>query len=115
MFNFQTVKVTNDEYQFLSTNMSAYQSTISTIDKLQKYGFLVTGIPIKLQSLHEKKNIVKNFSECIVWYNNWVAKNNFGTPYTDTELNLLAHEEETRLLSPIQQQLTHSVDKSLGS
>ena len=115
MFDFQTVKVTDDEHQFLSDNMSAYQSTISNIDKLQKYGFLVTGIPIKLQSLHEKKNIVKNFSECIVWYNNWVAKNNFGTPYTDTELNLLAHEEETRLLSPIQQQLTHSVDKSLGS
>ena len=115
MFNFQTVKVSDDEYQFLSNNMSAYQSTISNIDKLKKYGFLVTGIPIKLQSLHEKKNIVKNFSECIVWYNNWVSKNNFGTPYTDTELTLLAQEEETRLSSPIHQQLTHSVNKSLGS
>ena len=115
MLGFQTVQVTDDEYQFLNNNMPAYNSTINNLEKLKEYGFLVTGVPIKLQSLHEKKQVIKNFDECIIWYNSWVAKNNFGTPYTDTELDLLAEKEETRLSAPIQQQLSYTTNKSLGS
>ena len=114
-FNFQPVPVTTEEYQFLSTNLPVYYSAISDLEKLKEYGFLVTGIPIKLQSLHEKKQIIKNFNSCITWYNNWVEKNTFGTPYTNTELELLATQEETRLSSPVLQQLGHSTNKILGS
>jgi hypothetical protein len=48
---------------------------------------MVTGVPLKLQSLQEKKQIIKNFSECVSWHNQWVDKNNFEKYYSDVELD----------------------------
>jgi hypothetical protein len=110
----QTAQVTTDEYNFLYNSLPAYKNTISHIEKLKDDGFLVTGIPLKLQSLKEKKQVIKNFNECISWYNEWVDKNNFGEHYSEAELELLSQVEETTLTTPIQQ-LSYTDSKLLGS
>jgi hypothetical protein len=109
-----SAKVTDNEYNFLSNNLPAYKNAITQIEKLKDDGFLVTGVPLKLQSLQEKKHVIKNFSECVNWYNQWVDNNNFGKHYSDVELDQLAHNEELRLTGPIHQ-LLYSSCKPLGS
>lgn len=115
MFNTMSIAVTNDEYDFLSRNIPAYKNTINEIETLKDKGLLVSGVPLKLQSLQEKKHLVKNFDQCVIWYNQWVEKNKFGKIYTDNELDQLALAEEEKLNSPIVQQLGYTVHKRLGS
>jgi hypothetical protein len=103
--SFQTVPVTDDEYNFLSTNLPAYKNTINYMEELQDDGFLISGVPLKLQSLQEKKQIIKNFNECVTWYNEWVDKNNFGKHYSQVDLDLLANNEEAELTLPIRMQI----------
>jgi len=50
-------------------------------------GFLVTPIPIKLQTFKEKKQLIKNFTQCVEWYNNWVSDNNFGKLYSENDID----------------------------
>ena len=71
-------------------------------------GFMVTSVPIKLQSLREKKEIIKNFDEAINWYNEWVNLNQFGQPYTADELTLLENVEEKRLTIPIARSISQN-------
>jgi hypothetical protein len=74
------------------------------LESLITDGFLVTSIPIKLQSLREKKKIIKNFDQCITWYNEWVDKNQFGNKYSESTLNEISKQEEQKLQLPIVQQ-----------
>jgi hypothetical protein len=94
--------VTEDQYIFLKNNIDNYVSTNNEISKLVANGFLVTPIPIKLQSLAEKRSIVKNFDECLTWYNEWVEKNNFGSLYTDIQIQAMSEIEGSRLQSLLQ-------------
>ena len=102
LFNERTIQVTQQEHDFLKTNLNTYVSSNSQILKLVDDGFLVTGVPLKLQSLKEKKSIIKNFDQCITWYNEWVVKNNFGTLFDDAEKVIVS--EEKLLNSVIDQQ-----------
>jgi len=109
--NFYRVKVnaSESEYSFLEKNLEPYKETNKQMTKLIDDGFLVTGIPIKLQSLSEKKMIVDNFQECVGWYNDWVTANNFGTVYTEQDLNELSSVEETMLSNPLQLQISSNI------
>jgi len=78
------IKTTKEIAEFLNKNLSTYHDTSKQLNDLIDKGFLVTSVPIKLQSLEEKKYIVKNFNECITWYNEWVGEHKFGKIYTDT-------------------------------
>ena len=102
LFDERTIQVTQQEHDFLKTNLNTYVSSNSQIVKLVDDGFLVTGIPLKLQSLKEKKSIIKNFDQCIIWYNEWVTKNNFGTIFLDADKVIV--DEEKLLNSVIDQQ-----------
>ena len=102
LFDEKTIQVTRQEHDFLETNLNTYLTSNSQILKLVDDGFLVTGVPLKLQSLKEKKLIIKNFDQCIGWYNEWVTKNNFGTVISDTETVIV--DEEKLLNSVIEQQ-----------
>lgn len=102
LFDERTIQVTQQEHDFLKTNLNTYVSSNSQILKLVDDGFLVTGIPLKLQSLKEKKSIIKNFDQCIIWYNEWVTKNNFGTIFLDADKVIV--DEEKLLNSVIDQQ-----------
>lgn len=105
--NLQSVAVTEQEHKFLSQQLPAYSNTIQYMNDLQKQKILVTGIPLKLQSLQEKKQLIRNFDQCVEWYNQWVDENNFGDHYSINEINLLASAEEQTLIAPICQQITH--------
>ena len=96
-----SVVVSQENYNFLKNQLPAYCKTYEELSKLVDNKILVTGVPIKLQSLKEKKHIIKNFDQCIEWYNNWVIDNNFGKIYSTDELNLIANDEETRLNTPV--------------
>lgn len=79
---------------FLTEKNAMYTSTQSQINKLVANGFMVSGIPIKLQSLAEKKFIVKNFNDALLWYNNWAKENSTGTIYTIEQLDAISLAEE---------------------
>ena len=95
------VKVTEDQYLFLKKNLTNYHSTSLQLTKLVDDGFLVTNIPLKLQSLKEKKMIVENFDQCIDWYNEWVEKSGFGEKFNHEQVLALDHQEDERLNSPL--------------
>lgn len=97
--------VTDSQYHFLEKNLDLYQQTNKQITKLIDDGFLVTGIPIKLQSLSEKKIIIENFDECVNWYNEWVEEHNFGKSYTNTDIEKISYEEDIVLDAPLQLQI----------
>ena len=42
-----------------------------------------TAIPLKLQTMAEKKLLIKNFNECLTWYNNWADINDYPTLEVD--------------------------------
>jgi hypothetical protein len=111
--NINPVVVSQENYNFLENQLPAYCKTYEELSKLVDNKILVTGVPIKLQSLKEKKHIIKNFDQCIEWYNNWVIDNNFGKIYSTDELNLIANDEETRLNTPVS--LTNLLNKPLAS
>jgi hypothetical protein len=97
----KSVVVSQENYNFLKTHMPVYQQTQQELFKLVENKILTTGIPIKLQSLQEKKHIIKNFDQCVEWYNQWVTATNYGNIYTVDNLNSIAADEETRLNHPV--------------
>lgn len=48
-----------------------YQITYNQIQSLVDKQIMPTHIPVKLQSLSEKQSLIKNFDECVEWYNQW--------------------------------------------
>lgn len=108
IFDIVTVKTDPNQYDFLSANLASYNHTQSHLERLKDMGLLVTGIPIKLQSLQEKQTLIKNWNECIVWYNEWVEKNNYGKPVDYNSLRQQAVEEESILNQEVYPALAHT-------
>ena len=96
--------VTDGEMSFLEKNIDLYSNINFQLRKLVVDGYLVSPPPLKLQSLREKKLIVRNFDECVTWYNEWVTKNNFGNIYSDNELDNIMIDEDQKLNSQLDQQ-----------
>lgn len=95
------INVSKENYKFIKKHVTAYCNTQHQLRKLTDDKILVTSVPIKLQSLQEKKHIIQNFDQCIEWYNQWVTAKNYGKLYSTDELNSIAVDEELRLNSPI--------------
>ena len=100
-----SMNVTTKEYAFLKKNIPLYNNTNSQLQKLVNDGFLVTSVPVKLQSFKEKKLIIKNFDQCVDWYNSWVQKNNFGKAYSYENLDTIMLAEDQQLNSQVEQQI----------
>jgi hypothetical protein len=81
------------DQNYLLSHGEKYVKAADGIDLLVKNGTLLTGVPIKLQTMAEKRNIIKNFDECIETYNNWVDKNGLGTKYTNDDIKLISNNE----------------------
>jgi len=94
------VSVSHETAKFLQHSLPAYKNATAQINDMVNKGFMVTGVPIKLQSLKEKKSLIKNFDECVVWYNKWVEYSGIGKPYTDGDLTQLIEQEEEKLTTP---------------
>jgi hypothetical protein len=81
------------DQNYLKQHSEKYTNTFKGIQELVQTGTLPTGVPIKLQTLAEKRKIIKNFDQCVETYNIWVEENNLGQKYTDSELKLISNNE----------------------
>lgn len=70
-----------------------YVAASDAIKQLVANKIMPTGVPIKLQTLIEKKLLIKNFNQCVDTYNEWVAKNKVGKPYTEEQLAIKMKKE----------------------
>jgi uncharacterized protein YlxP (DUF503 family) len=103
-YSTSVVKVSESEYKFLEEHLETYYKTLNVLNEMtHKHGFIQHGMPIKLQSLKEKRLVIKNFDQCIEWYNNWVDRNGFGTKVTSSQLVNDSDKEEAQLNLPIAQ------------
>jgi hypothetical protein len=97
--NLQSLKtniaVTPKLHDFLTKNLKNYLHTSVEIEKLVENGILRSNVPIKLQTLLEKKQLIKNFSSCVDWYNTWVEENNFGKKIDKEYIDKKISTEET--------------------
>ena len=83
------------DQQYLLSHSEAYTKSFLAIKELIDHGALVTGMPIKLQTMAEKKLMISNFGEVAGWYNEWVAENGIGKPYNIDE-SIVKEIEELR-------------------
>jgi hypothetical protein len=81
------------DQNYLIQHGPKYVNAHNGIAQLVFQGALVTNVPIKLQTLAEKRKIIKNFDECVEVYNKWVDDNGMGIKYTHDELKLLSNNE----------------------
>lgn len=107
IFKKQTLnlQMDTDTYNFLNVFLKKYTQADRLLSTLVTQGFLVSNIPVKLQSLKEKKDIIQNFQDVIVWYNQWVDQNEFGIKYTVDDLDSILEKEEDVLTSLIKHRL----------
>ena len=83
-----------DHQRTLLTHGKNYSNASESIKKMVELGILITGVPIKKQTLREKKYLVKNFDACVDAYNNWIVNYpELGQPL-DHENIMLAIEHE---------------------
>ena len=74
----------SDNQQKLEPYQSGYALAKTTIDQMVKLGIMVSGPPIKKQTLNDKHKMIKNFDHLVEVYNRWVDKNpGFGTAIND--------------------------------
>lgn len=105
-FGIADVLVTQEQHTFLSNNLALYNNATRNIQQLQEHGLLVTGVPLKLQSLKEKQSVIRNFDQCVDWYNQWVEKTGIGQKYTLNDLEEKSVAEEQLLNSAVKLSLT---------
>ena len=81
------------DQRFLIKNGPGYQKAHNAINELVENKVLVTPVPIKLQTMLEKKLLINNFSQCVDVYNNWSEAKGMGTQYSDEDIQLTIKEE----------------------
>ena len=78
---------------FMVKNLNTYLKSTRHLSELVENKILTSGVPFKLQTLVEKKLLIKNYRELIDVYNNWVCINCIGQVYREDELSDLMVEE----------------------
>lgn len=88
-------RFSQEETEFISSNIELYTKCRVDIQDLQDLGILVSGVPIKLHTLHQKSQLIANSSECLGFYNSWVQENPsvYALPYDAEKLNVAARIE----------------------
>jgi hypothetical protein len=65
----------SENQQKLAPYQTGYALAKTTIDQMVKLGIMVSGPPIKKQTLNDKHKMIKNFDDLVKVYNCWVDKN----------------------------------------
>ena len=106
----------SQKQQKLAPYQAGYALAKQTIDQMIQLGIMVSGPPIKKQTLDDKHQIIKNFNELIDVYNRWIEQNpSIGEPIDrdkiqnqiSTESNfwnsIMNSKDSAPALPPIQQ------------
>ena len=107
----QVVEMLSSVDHYKTSRLAPYQSGYAlaktTIDQMVKLGIMISGPPIKKQTLDDKHRIIKNFDELIKVYNCWIDKNpSIGEPFDD-------HTMQTQISS--ESNFWHSIMNSKDS
>jgi hypothetical protein len=91
----------------ISTNIDCYTQARIWLQDLQDAGLVISGIPIKLHTLQEKSNLIRNIDQCLIAYNQWVNKHqpSYALTYTPEVLTQAAQLEHTAWRGPDQPRL----------
>jgi hypothetical protein len=86
------------DQKFLLDVGTDYTKTTKAIQELVDHKVLVTSVPIKLQTMLEKKLLVKNFEECVEAYNRVMTDpvsliKGMSQPYSDKDLDEIVTNE----------------------
>ena len=81
------------DQNFLVNNGKQYVTAYNALNELVQSKVLPSPVPIKLQTMTEKKMLLKNFDELVEVYNRWVEKNKVGTPYTTDDIDAAMEEQ----------------------
>ena len=81
------------DQEFLLAHGSNYRVVADAMAELVDKKVLVTSVPIKLQTMLEKKLLIRNYDECVSVYNEWAAKTQTGTVYNDEMLTASMQRE----------------------
>lgn len=65
----------SDHQQKLAPYQTGYALAKNTIDQMIQLGIMVSGPPIKKQTMHDKHQMIKNFDELVDVYNHWIDQN----------------------------------------
>lgn len=84
-----------EDKNFIQKHVGSYIAGHRAVDELVQNKVLVTGIPIKLQTMMEKRRLIRNFEQCVETYNEWADQNNIGDLYLESDIDHLAMEEIT--------------------
>ena len=80
--------------EFVKTHVAKYIDGKGAIEQMQALGILIGGLPMKKQTMSEKKHIVKNFNQCVDVYNKWVETHlDIAQPVDLNELQNKADQE----------------------
>jgi hypothetical protein len=79
--------------KFVQDNIKQYTNMYLDFQQLVADRTLISGVPIKLQTLAEKAMLVKNFKECVDTYNTWSIKNNRSHQFSMEDLGEAAMKE----------------------
>ena len=76
------------EREYLRHHTANYVKATQSIQQMERLGIVASGIPIKKQTLRDKRLSVKNFDQCLEVYNNWISRNpNMSQQLTHEQIN----------------------------
>jgi hypothetical protein len=84
-----------DTQQFLNQNKQSYLLAKDTISKMVGLGMMISGPPIKKQTLAEKQKIINNFDQLVDVYNQW-ATNHLDIASLIVEENLVSQMQQEK-------------------
>jgi len=85
-----------EQTAFVKQHLENYYKTNTSIQRMQELGIIVSSVPIKKQTLAEKRFMIKNFDQCLDIYNEWIAKNPTVGRVVDTDtLNVMMDQEQS--------------------
>ena len=104
----------------MADNIDLYTKCRVDIQYLQDLGVLVSGVPIKLHTLHQKTQLIANIPECLLSYNKWAQQNStpYAVSYTPEHMTQVAQLEHITWTHGHGNRLSHgdiSKQKLLGS
>jgi len=80
---------------FLRDHALTYKKSQRAIEELVENKILTSNVPIKLQTMLEKRMLTRNFDQAVEWYNQWVDSRGLGEHYTDKDI-VKSSEQEIR-------------------